>query len=156
MATNKQELSSKDLALVLRELFTVQDKWHNIGLSLGLLPVTLTGIQNENQKEENCLRVMLNQRINQEGLTWEKIAEALEDVTVGRKVEAREIRAKYCTPVATQTVLTAPPISSTNPANPIAGLSTQATPGLLSPVNNTPPENRKVSSIIILSKIAVL
>ncbi len=156
MATNKQELSSEDLAPVLRELFTVQDKWYNIGLCLGLLPVTLTGIKHEDPKEENCLRAMLIQRINQGGLTWEKIAEALEDVTVGRKVEARKIRKKYCTPVATQTVLTAPPISSTNPANPIAGLGTQATPGLLRLVNNTPSENRKVSSIIILSKIAVL
>ncbi len=39
---------------------------------------------------------MLNQRLNQGGLTWEKIVEALENITVYRKGEATNIRANYC------------------------------------------------------------
>ncbi len=116
MATNKQELSSDDLALVLRELFTVQGKWYNIGLCLGLGPATLNNIQNENQEENVCLRVMLNNSINQGGLTWETIAEALENVIVDSKVEARKTREKYCTLVATQRVLTTPRVSPRHPA----------------------------------------
>ncbi len=116
MATNKQELSSEDLAQVLRELFTVHGNWYNIGLCLRLLPVTLTGIKHENQEENVCLRVMLNKSINQGGLTWEKIAEALENVIVDSKVLARKIREKYCTPVATQRVLTTTRVSPRHPA----------------------------------------
>ncbi len=92
MATNNQELSSDDLALVLRE----QGKWYNIGLCLGLSPATLGNIQSNHRTSAVRLRVMLNKSINEGGLTWEKIAEALENVTVGRKGVAREIRAKYC------------------------------------------------------------
>ncbi len=99
MATNKQELSSEDLALVLRELFTVQGRWYNIGLCLGLGPATLQNILSANQTNEVCLRNMLIQRINQGGLTWENIVEALENVIVDSQVVAREIRAKYCAPV---------------------------------------------------------
>ncbi len=99
MATNKQELSSDDLAQVLRELFTVQGKWYNIGLCLGLSPATLQNILSANQTTEVRLRNMLIQSINQGGLTWEKIAEALENVIVDSQVVARKIRAKYCTPV---------------------------------------------------------
>ncbi len=122
-----QELSSDDLAQILRELFTVRSKWYNIGLSLGLNPATLDNINNTTN--DACLRDMLNQRINQGGLTWEKIAKALEEVIVGRKGVARQIRARHLPPVATQAVLTTGnptatrPLSSTNPVNPTAGPS---------------------------------
>ena len=127
MAANMQELSSDNLAQILRELFTVQSKWYNIGLSLGLNPATLDNINNTTN--DACLRDMLNQRINQGGLTWEKIAKALEEVIVGRKGVARQIRARHLPPVATQAVLTTGnptatrPLSSTNPVNPTAGPS---------------------------------
>ncbi len=145
MAANIQELSSDNLALVLEELFTVPDKWYNIGLCLGLRSVILDGIQSENQKkEENCLRDMLNKRINQGGLTWEKIAEALGNLTVDRSGVANEIRAKYCTPVATQTVIGSPtatiPPSSTNPANLTAGPSNPS---------GSDPHNSDTSSAIL-------
>ena len=206
MATNNQELSSDDLAQVLRELFTVQGNWYNIGLCLGLGPAILGNIQSANQTNEVCLRNMLIQRINQGGLTWENIVEALEDVTVGRRQVAREIRARHCIPVATQRVSTTPrvapghptttipqqvvfnsnapvvttarvapghpapipqqvvfnsnafvipqpPISRTNPVNPTAGPSTQATP-LLRPTNNTPPEASSTHSLLQRSKTA--
>ena len=115
MVTNKHELSSDDLALVLEELFTVQNKWYNIGLCLRLRVVTLDNIRNANQTNDVCLRDMLIQRINQGGLTWKKIAKALEQVIVGRKGEAQQIRARYCTPVATQTVLTTTRVAPSHP-----------------------------------------
>ncbi len=178
MATNNQELSSEDLAQVLRELFTVHGNWYNIGLCLGLGPAILGNIQSANHANDVCLRNMLIQRINQGGLTWENIVEALEDVTVGRRQVATEIRARHCTAVATQRVLTTPrvapghpalipqqgvfnsnapviykpPVSRANPVNPTAGPSTQATP-LLRPTNNTPPE-ASTHSLLQCSKTA--
>ncbi len=172
MATNKQEISSDDLVQVLEELFTVQNKWYNIGLCLGLNSVILDNIQNANQTNDVCLRDMLNQRINQGGLTWEKIAKALEEVIVGRKGEAQQVRARYCTPVATQTILTRvapdhptatitkcvrqqrsyhsqPPIPSTKAAITTAGPSYPTTPRVAtgSSTATIPHHNAPVVSI---------
>ena len=174
MATNKQEISSDDLALVLEQLFIVQNRWYNIGLSLGLRVVILDNIRNANQTNDVCLRDMLNQRINQGGLTWEKIAKALEQVIVGRKGEAQQVRAKYCTLVATQTVLTRvapdhptatipqqsafdnsarvihqPPIPSTKAAITTAGPSYPTTPRVAtgSSMATIPQHNAPVVSI---------
>ena len=155
MATNKQELSSDDLALVQREMYNVQDRWYDIGLCLRMNSASLEGIQNANPRSGVCLRVMLNERINQGGLTWEKIADALDDITVNRQVVAKEIRAKYCTPERACAVTrvapdhpTAPPIPSTKPVIPTAGPSypINSLAGLFRAVNNTPPVNTKVSS----------
>ncbi len=171
MATNNQELSSEDLAQVLRELFTVvQGKWYNIGLCLGLSPAILGNIQSNHRTSAVCLRVMLNKSINQGGLTWKNIVEALEDVTVNRKVLARKIRAKYCTPVATQTVLTTtrvapghpalipqqgvfnnnapviykPPVLRTYPVNPTAGPSNSSNTAVPTPV---PPKKTTTTNL---------
>ena len=70
----------------------------DIGLQLGLDSSDLKQIATNNQNTKDQLREMLDMRIKQGGLTWEKIVKALENVTVAENVKADEIRKKYINP----------------------------------------------------------
>ena len=64
----------------------------DIGLQLGLDSSDLKQIATNKLNTKDQLREMLDMRINQGGLTWEKIVETLENV------KADEIRNKYINP----------------------------------------------------------
>ena len=77
---------------VYTALFKVQDQWYDIGLQLDMEPSELKVIQKNNPSSKERLREMITQRRNQGNFTWELIAEALENPTVGQNQLAGEIK----------------------------------------------------------------
>jgi len=84
-------LTSDDLLLVAHELGT---SWKMLGRALGLQPFTLDHIEEDERKlVERCYVVLRNWRqACGNSATYECLAQALEDPTVGRS----DLAAKYC------------------------------------------------------------
>ena len=55
----KEKLSLYDLDELLKYLRPIQEKWHDIGLQLGLPTEQLYGIATDNQTDEECLQSVL-------------------------------------------------------------------------------------------------
>ena len=77
---------------VYSALIKVQDQWYDIGLQLDMEPGELKVIEKNYPSSKERLREMITQRRSQGNLTWELIAEALENPTVGQSQLAGEIK----------------------------------------------------------------
>ena len=89
-----QKLNLKDL---LEELVDISNKWHGLGLQLGLKEGTLKAIESDNPKNSrNCLREMLSKWLEvDQRPTWHTLCAALHSRTVGAETLASNLEAKY-------------------------------------------------------------
>ena len=101
------------------------DKWHDLGLQLGLQDSTLISIQHHPDTGSH-LRIMLSKWLsNDPEASWEKLANAL--TTIDMKAIAANIRSKYmkATPTTTTTTITttATAVIATGTTAPMASVS---------------------------------
>ena len=82
---------------VRKELWDVSAKWYDIGLELGLRPGVLENIRYQNTDAPTCLREMSLHWLKkvEPPPTWEGLACALENCTVGEPRLAEQLRTKY-------------------------------------------------------------
>ena len=83
------------------ELFSVRDKWYDIGLELNIPFQMLNVIEKDNPNNcSSCLRKMLMEWLSSSSPdpSWSGLVEALSSEPVGEKRLAREIHCKYCGP----------------------------------------------------------
>ena len=75
-------------------IWDARNKWHNIGLGLGVSHISLESIETYRQKKpEDCLRDMLADWLSSSHCrqTWNALADVLRSETVGNKHIADEI-----------------------------------------------------------------
>ena len=97
-ATNPapQELTNKDLALLLNTLTPVASKCLNLGLQLGLDDSQIHTIEHDYRKCEDQLREVMSERLRcGSSLTWHDIIKALRAKSVSENRLASEIENKY-------------------------------------------------------------
>ena len=89
-----QKPKLKDL---LEELVDISDKWHGLGLQLGLNEGALKGINSDHPKNsQDCLRETLRTWLDVEPrATWHTLCAALRSRTVGAETLASSLVAKY-------------------------------------------------------------
>ena len=89
-----QKPKLKDL---LEELVDISDKWHGLGLQLGLNEGALKGINSDHPKNsQDCLRETLCTWLDVEPrATWHTLCVALRSRTVGAETLASSLMAKY-------------------------------------------------------------
>ena len=89
-----QKPKLKDL---LEELVDISDKWHGLGLQLGLNEGALKGINSDHPKNsQDCLRETLRTWLDVEPrATWHTLCAALRRKTVGAETLASSLVAKY-------------------------------------------------------------
>ena len=93
------DLGPDELRTVRSELFSVRDKWYDIGLELNIPFQTLNVIEKDNPNNcANCLRKMLMEWLSSSSPdpSWSGLVEALSSEPVREKRLAREIHSKYC------------------------------------------------------------
>ena len=80
-----------ELKDVFRMLFLLASHWKNIGTLLGVSQHILNRIQRDEDGVNDCLRVMLSERLEQVDapLTWKDLADAVDVID---KQKAKEIR----------------------------------------------------------------
>ena len=82
----------EDLDDIVAALYQARTKWRLIGLGLKVLPGDLQAIEDENRKQEDCLRCMLTKWLEKsDNNTWEAIVQVLKKSTVGRHDVAKQI-----------------------------------------------------------------
>ena len=81
------------------EIFSVRDKWYDIGVELNIPYTTLNVIEKDCPNNcADCLRKMLVAWLSSDSPppSWSGLVEALSSEPVGEKRLAREICSKYC------------------------------------------------------------
>ena len=81
------------------ELFSVREKWYDIGLELNIPFQTLNVIEKDSPNNcANCLRKMLMDWLSSSSPdpSWSGLVEALSSEPVAEKKLARAIQSKYC------------------------------------------------------------
>jgi hypothetical protein len=85
MSSNLEILTIEDLREVQNTIWEARTEWYNIGLGLGLNQGSLSAIQYNNRRCEDCFRIMLSEWLKKidPRPTWSALAEALESPSVG-------------------------------------------------------------------------
>ena len=96
-------LSLDDLAKIIEDVHDAADKWHSIGIQLGLHESDLKSIESDYPRQNDRLREMICKWLQNKAATWEKMVIALKSRTVGEAYLAEQLEAKYCKPVVLTT-----------------------------------------------------
>ena len=99
-------LSLDDLAKIIEDVHDAVDKWHNIGIQLGLHESDLKSIESNYPRQNDRLREMICKWLQNKAATWEKMVTALKSRTVGEAYLAEQLEAKYCKPAVRITLTT--------------------------------------------------
>lgn len=95
MAASKLELN--DLKFVRQELYSVKEKWLDIGMELGASPTELRKIAETHKQDYSiCLNLMLMQWLESGDASWKILCEALKSSTVNKPSLSTELQDKYC------------------------------------------------------------
>ena len=71
-------LNLSDLGAVLTELYSIRDKWYNIGLQLKVPVTELQRIESEHKNDHTtCLRLMLTKWLESGCASWRSLCDAL-------------------------------------------------------------------------------
>ncbi len=82
--------TTKDLLHLLKELLAAQNKWFNLGLSLGVSSVNLKSIERKGLDDADSLREMLIIRLHS-SLSHKELIQALRGVLVQCTVLANDL-----------------------------------------------------------------
>ena len=95
MAASKLELN--DLKFVRQELYSVKEKWLDIGMELGTSPTELRKIAESHKQDYSiCLNLMLMQWLESGDASWKILCEALKSSTVNESSLSTELQDKHC------------------------------------------------------------
>ncbi len=87
----------KEFNVVFEEAFIAREQWKNIGLQLDVDYQTLNVIKRDHHIVDDCFQEMLKKWLTGNGeRTWNKLACALENKTVGFTDLADNIKKNYC------------------------------------------------------------
>ena len=103
-------LSVDDLAKIIEDIHDAVDKWHNIGIQLGLHESDLKSIESNYPRQNDRLREMICKWLQTKAANWQKMVLALKSRTVGEAYLAEQLETKYCES-AKQITVTATKIS---------------------------------------------
>ena len=93
------KLSLDDLAKIIEDVHDAVDKWHNIGIQLGLHESDLKSIESNYPRQNDRLREMICKWLQNKVATWGKMVSALKSRTVGEGYLAEQLESKYCVPM---------------------------------------------------------
>ena len=82
------------------------DKWHNIGIQLGLHESDLKSTESNYPRENDRLREMICKWLQTKAANWQKMVIALKSRTVGEGYLAEQLETKYCKSAKQITVTT--------------------------------------------------
>lgn len=97
-------LSLDDLAQIIEDIHDAVDKWHNIGIQLGLHESDLKSIESNYPRQNDRLREMICKWLQNKAASWKKMVAALKSRTVGEAYLAEKLEEKYCKSAAQITV----------------------------------------------------
>ena len=97
-------LSLDDLAQIIEDIHDAVDKWHNIGIQLGLHESDLKSIESNYPRQNDRLREMICKWLQNKAASWKKMVTALKSRTVGEAFLAEQLETKYCKSAAQITV----------------------------------------------------
>ena len=106
-------LSLDDLAQIIEDIHDAVDKWHNIGIQLGLHESDLKSIESNYPRQNDRLREMICKWLQNKAASWKKMVTALKSRTVGEAFLAEQLEAKYCKSAA-QIIVTRTKISKSS------------------------------------------
>ncbi len=91
-------LSMNEFKVVFEEVYVARVEWKNFGLQLDVSYQDLNVIQYEySHNVDDCFKSMLKKWLTSNGeRTWRKLADALENRSVGFTNLANEIKEKFC------------------------------------------------------------
>ena len=98
MSTIPGSLSLGDLAKIIEDIHDAVDKWHNIGIQLGLHESDLKSIESNYPRQNDRLREMVCKWLQGKNANWGKMVTALKSRTVGEGYLAEQLVDKYCKP----------------------------------------------------------
>ena len=101
------KLSLDDLAKIIEDVHDAVDKWHNIGIQLGLHESELKSIESNYPRQNDRLREMICKWLQNKVATWGKMVRALKSRTVGEGYLAEQLESKYCVPLQRITLTSA-------------------------------------------------
>ena len=87
-------LSLDDLAQIIEVIHDAVDKWHNIGIQLGLHD--LKSIESNYSQQNDRLREMICKWLQNKAASWKKMVAALKSRTVGEAYLAERLEEQYC------------------------------------------------------------
>ena len=95
--SNEGELTIRDLVQVQHDVFEARSAWYDIGLSLGIMPDTLTAIKRDNPESKDSFREMLACWLKSATLqkSWKALINALKEEVVGYPNLAKTIAEKH-------------------------------------------------------------
>ena len=110
-----QQLSDKDLPVVMEELNKACVQWYNIGMMLRVSLDRLDAIKEQYSNPSDCLRETLKiwLKTYPAHSTWSNIIDALRSYTVGEIKLATDLERKYCLTQDTSVAPTYHPVSVT-------------------------------------------
>ena len=85
-----------ELHLLVQELSAAQQKWEAIGRELGVKQEKLRDIRTTYSDSADCLKVMLNEWLEQYCIDWRYIITNLRTPDVGESELANQLETKYC------------------------------------------------------------
>lgn len=88
-------LEMSDLNLLVQELSSVKEKWHDIGKEFGFTP-SLSDIRVQYSDHIDCLREILRRQLQYDTTTWRNIVDALRSPCVHEAQLADQLQAKFC------------------------------------------------------------
>ena len=100
------KLSLDDLAKIIEDVHDAVDKWHNIGIQLGLHESELKSIESNYPRQTDRLREMICKWLQNKTATWGKMVSALKSRTVQEGYLAEQLESKYCVPMQRITMTT--------------------------------------------------
>ena len=131
-----QQLSDKDLPVVMEELNKACVKWYNIGMMLRVSLDRLDVIKEQYSNPSDCLRETLKiwLKTYPSHPTWRNIVDAIRSDTVGEIKLATDLERKYCLTQDTSVAPTYHPVLVT--AVPASHMTTQ--PQFMAPLSQPP------------------
>ena len=84
------------MSLVAQELTAVSEKWQYIGQELGVEQSSLSYYRNEYSDPGDCLRKVLNERLESSSTSWKDIVAVLRIPRIGESHLADHLEVKYC------------------------------------------------------------
>ena len=90
-------LTLEDIAHVVEDLCPVMDKWHNIGIQVGLPERDLKSIETNYPRPDDRLREMVSKWLSGGQASWDALIEALKSRTVSEVHLAEKLKLKHPT-----------------------------------------------------------
>ena len=143
-----QQLSDKDLPVVMEELNRACVKWYNIGMMLRVSLDRLDTIQEQYSNPLDCLRETLKiwLKTYPSHQTWSNIVDTLRSNTVGEIKLATDLEHKYCLTQDTSVAATHHPVSVTAGAASLMATLPQVMAPLPQPLVFVPPYSMQTQS----------